>query len=87
LPLGANLRHFTLWNIPLRNFSLRSHRLRPRRRLNLSLDTRRSFTLGLRSCLYVWLRGCRREIALRARLLGIILGTGWLLDLRDRTDT
>ena len=79
LPLRANLRYFTLWNIPLRssslgNIPLGSHRLRPWRRLNLSFDARRGFTLG------------RREIALRACLLGIILGTAWLSLLRDRPD-
>jgi hypothetical protein len=91
LPFGANLRDFTLWNISLRsitlrNLSLRSRRLRTRRRLNLSLDARRGFTLG-RSWLYVSLQAGRREIALRARLRRIILGTAWLLNLRDRTDT
>jgi hypothetical protein len=66
LPLGAHLR----------DFSLRSDRLRPRRRLNFSLDPRHNFTL--------W----RREIALRACLLGIILGTAWLsLLLRDRPNS
>lgn len=60
----------------MRSIPLRSYRLRTGRRLSLSLEAwRGGLTLG------------RREIALRARLLGIILGTAWLLNLRGRTDT